>query len=121
MDTTSYVQSAASFFTPKTIRPGVSVRPDRKDRISVCPLARTFTEVPPTSMTSTVLPEGPLASTSLIKEPRAASARTCPIVARLRLAEDDDLTLMTLAHPLRGRRAGFDHVRQVPQINNEVT
>src|SRR5262245_35327113 len=99
MDTTSYVQSAASFFTPETIRPGVSVRPDRKDRISDCPLARVFTEAPPTSMTRTFLPEGPLASTSLIKDPRAASARTCPTVARLRLAEGDDLTLITTAHP----------------------
>src|SRR6516165_7223098 len=91
MDTTSYIQPAASFFTPETIRPGVSVGPDRKDRISVCPLARIFTEVPPTSMTSTFLPEGSLASTSLIKDPRATSARVCPIVARPRLAAGDDL------------------------------
>src|SRR6516164_11822631 len=71
-----------------------SVGPDRKDRISVCPLARIFTEVPPTSMTSTFLPEGPLASTCLIKDP-TASAGACPIVARPRLAAGDDLALIT--------------------------
>src|SRR6516225_1139174 len=100
MDTTSYVQSAASFFTPETIRPGVSVGPDRKARISVCPLARIFTEVPPTSMTSTFLREGPLARTSLDKDPSAACARASPFVAHPRLAAGDDLTLITLAHPL---------------------
>src|SRR5438045_2321748 len=55
IETTSYLQSVASFFTPKTIRLGVSVGPDRNDRLSVCPVARIFTDVPPTSMTNTRL------------------------------------------------------------------
>src|SRR6516162_1374648 len=120
MDTTSYVQSAASFFTPETIRTGVSVGPDRKDRISVCPLARIFTEVPPTSMTSTFLPEGRLASTCLIKDPSAASAGACPIVARPRLAAGGDLALITLAHPLEDGGLGFDHVQGKALLNHVV-
>src|SRR6516165_1980862 len=120
MDTTSYVQSAASFFTPETIRTGVSVGPDRKDRISVCPLPRIFTEVPPTSMTSTFLPEGPLASTSLIKDRSGASAGACPIVARPRLAAGDDLALITLAHPLEDGGLGFDHVQGNALLNHVV-
>src|SRR6516162_6103802 len=101
MDTTSYVQSAASFFTPETIRPGVSVGPDRKDRISVCPLARIFTEVPPTS---------------LIKDPSAACPRASPFVAHPRLAAGDDLTLITLAHPKRMAGLDFDHVHQFHEL-----
>src|SRR6516162_6850991 len=120
MDTTSYVQSAASFFTSETIRTGVSVGPDRKDRISVCPLARIFTEVPPTSMTSTFLPEGPLASTCLIKDP-TASAGACPIVARPRLAAGDDLALVTLAHPLEDGGLGFEHVQGNALLNCSTT
>src|SRR3974390_1704798 len=58
----SYAQSAASFFALDAIRPGVSIGPDRKDRLSVCPVARIFTEVPPTSMTSTFLMEERLAA-----------------------------------------------------------
>src|SRR6516165_8510899 len=100
METTSYVQSAASFFTPETIRVGVSVGPDRNDRIAVCPLARIFTEVPPTSTTSTFLPEESLASTSLIRDPNSASNGACRIVARSRLTADNDLTPITLTHPL---------------------
>src|SRR6516162_7322597 len=119
MDTTSYVQSAASFFTPETIRTGVSVGPDRKDRISVCPLARIFTEVPPTSMTSTFLPEEPLASTCLIKDP-TASAGACPIVARPRLAAGDDLALITLAHPPEDGGHGFEHVQGNALLNHVV-
>src|SRR5262249_39896745 len=57
IDTTSYVQPRASFFTPDTICLGVNVGPDGNERSSFCPVARILTEVPPTSTTNTFLPE----------------------------------------------------------------
>src|SRR5499433_4540705 len=53
IDTTSYVQPRASFFTPDTICLGVNVGPDGNERSSFCPVARILTEVPPTSTTNT--------------------------------------------------------------------
>src|SRR5262249_40656986 len=91
IDTTSYLQSAASSFTRDTICLGVSVGPDGNDRASVCPVTRNFTELPPTSMTSTLLTE----------DPGAALARSCCIVAPLDVAACNDFGLMALARLLQ--------------------
>ena len=69
------------------MRPGVSLGPDRNDRLSACPVARIFTEVPPMSMTKTRLTRGRRRATALRDDFR------CRIAVRLRLPANDDLTL----------------------------
>src|SRR4051794_36887784 len=99
METTSYVQSAASFRTLATIRLGVSFGPERNDRLSDCPVARIFTEVPPTSTTKTLC--------ARFRPPAAAlrdlNVSVCRVAARLRLPTDGDLTLTRIppTAPLR--------------------
>jgi hypothetical protein len=51
IDTTSYLQSPASFLTLETICCAVIVGPDSISRLSCSLLARILTWVPPTSMT----------------------------------------------------------------------
>src|SRR5215470_6130827 len=55
METVSYFQSAAIFFTPATICPAVSVGPEANLRGSLSPLTRILTCVPPTSITKTFM------------------------------------------------------------------
>src|SRR3954465_10579896 len=96
----SCVHPTASFLTSVTIRLGVSVGPDGKDRRSCCPLARILTEVPPTSTTSTFLSEDFF----------AAPDRSGRAVLRLS-ASDFDFTRSAL--PLEGVGLGADHVHQL--------
>src|SRR6186997_2806827 len=101
----SCVHPTASFLTSETIRLGVSVGPDGKDRRSCCPLARILTEVPPTSTTSTFLTEDFFATTD----------RSGRAVLRLR-ASDFDFTAS--ARSLEDVRLRPDHVHQlVPGID----
>src|SRR5262252_2660423 len=57
-DTTSYSQSAVSFFTPATMARGVSRGPESMVRFKVCPVASSLTRVPPTSTTRIRLGDG---------------------------------------------------------------
>ena len=50
-DTTSYFQSAVSFFTPATMARGVSFDPESIVRFKVWPVTSSLTRVPPTSTT----------------------------------------------------------------------
>src|SRR5215467_4676795 len=100
IDTTSYVQPRASFFTPDTICLGVNVGPDGNERSSFCPVARILTEVPPTSTTNTF----PAADAF------ATSARSCRI--RRRWA-DREVAFTALARSLEYGGFGADHAHQV--------
>jgi len=95
----------------------VSLGLDANDRASVCPVVRIFIEVPPMSTTSTLLTAGRLAVSFLIEDLRVIFPPSCRIVARLRLAADEDLTVMVPANPVdwdlimyRARGAGH-HTR----------
>src|SRR6516225_10403329 len=99
-ETASYAQSAASFFTLDAIRLGVSVGPDRKDRLSVCPVARIFTEVPPTSMTSTFLRLERRTAACLARDPGVPSALYCCAFAFSRLVPNIELTVIALSFEL---------------------
>src|SRR5262252_3181918 len=92
IDTTSYVQSRASFFTPDTICLGVNVGPDGNERSSFCPVARILTEVPPTSTPNT----------------SARSSRP-----RRRLAVARDFAFTALARSFECGGFGADHAHQV--------
>jgi len=91
---------------PDAIRAGVSLGPDGNDRPSVCPVARIFSEVPPMSTTSALLIVERVAATSVIKDLRVISAPSCRMVARLRLAANDDLTVISSS--LEHGGLGFD-------------
>src|SRR5215471_21796931 len=58
IDTTSYCQSAVSFFTPATMARGVSRGPESIVRFNVCPVTSSLTRVPPTSTTRILLGDG---------------------------------------------------------------
>jgi hypothetical protein len=57
-DTTSYSQSAVSFFTPATMARGVRRGPESIVRFKVCPVASSLMRVPPTSTTRIRLGDG---------------------------------------------------------------
>src|SRR5262245_66224375 len=97
IDTTSYLQSRASFLTPDAICLGVNVGPDGNERSSFCPLARILTEVPPTSTTNTF----PAADAF------ATSARACR--PRRRLAVGRDFAFTALARSFEYGGFGADH------------
>src|SRR5215475_4227396 len=106
IDTTSYLQSRASFLTPDTICLGVNVGPDGNERSSFCPLARILTEVPPTSTTNTF----PAADAF------ATSARSCR--PRRRWAARRDFAFTALARSLEYGGFGADDTHQVvPRID----
>src|SRR5262245_2615825 len=106
IDTTTYVQSRASFLTPDTIWLGVNVGPDKNERFSFCPLARILTEVPPTSTTNT-FPAADVFATS------ARSGRP-----RRRWAARRDFAFTALARSLEYGGFGADHTHQVvPRID----
>src|SRR5262245_1845530 len=99
IDTTSYVQSRASFLTPDTIWLGVSVGPDGNERFSFCPLARILTEVPPTSTTNTFPAADAFATSARSFRPRWAAGR--------------DFAFTALARSLEYGGFGADHTHQV--------
>lgn len=109
IDTTSYLQSRASFFTPETMRLGVNVGPDGNDRCSFCPVARILTEVPPTSMTSTLFTEDFCAMTTRSRRP----VRRC--------APSRDFTFTTPTRSLEYDGFGADHTHQVVPGIDETT
>src|SRR5215510_10109548 len=99
IDTRSYVQPRASFFTPDTICLGVNVGPDGNERSSFCPLARILTEVPPTSTTNTF--------------PAADAFATSARSFRARWATGRDFAFTALARSLEHGGLGTDHAHQV--------
>src|SRR5262245_23808497 len=101
IDTRSYVQPRASFFTPDTICLGVNVGPDGNQRSSFCPLVRILTEVPPTSTTNIFLPEDVFATPT----------RRCRPV--LRRGAGRDFAFTALARSLEHGGFGTDHAHQV--------
>src|SRR5262245_41868782 len=106
IDTTSYIQSRASFLTPDTICLGVNVGPDGNERSSFRPLARILTDVPPTSTTNT-FPAADAFATS------ARSGRP-----RRRGAARRDFAFTALARSLEYGGFGADHTHQVvPRID----
>src|SRR5262245_36742425 len=74
-DTTSYSQSAVSFFTPATMARGVSRGPESMVRFKVCPVASSLTREPPTSTTRILFDDG--WGTEVILSPRRRGNGMC--------------------------------------------
>src|SRR5262249_20609314 len=101
MDTTSYVQPPASFFTPDTICIGGNVRPDGNERSSFCPVAMILAEVPRTAPTTSFAAADACAWSGRSGRPRR------------RLAVGRDFAFTALARSFECGGFGADHAHQV--------